>query len=195
MITYRSKLQNIPDSTNFTQVLVANTTPLTFHFIWRTEIEEIYIEYAKALDARAKADPLWLNGEIHKNYDWLNFYMNLPHGSVQELQEYLEATPYIPDSLKNLYNESTSLFYTQMYERCQEADILDYELTPYRNQLTWNVEITDSEGNSVSGVVRSGGWLNEQDPKWRVQFLADKAIGRNDLTELTIRVEVADDNN
>ena len=192
MLRYKSRLQNIPTSSDFTQMLMANTTLLSFRFMWKTEIQEIVDEYEKALEARANADPLWDGKDIIKEYKWIDFYQNIPHASVSDISTWYASNSKVPDSLKSLYEQNRSLFYNQIMERCLEADSLAAILEPFYNQLVWNVEVSDTNGNSVSGTVRPGGWLNNQDFRWRVQFLSDKVLGRNDLDELAIRVEVAD---
>lgn len=191
MIEYTTHLQDIPNDTDFSQSIMANTTQLDFHFTWATDIQEIVDVYERALEQRTKSDPLWKNGDIERDYEWLTLYSStIPHLTQSQVQEWLEETGYVPDSLKQLPSD---LLVSEMYSRCREADgIVDY-LEPLYNRLVWTVEITDSEGNVASGVVRTGGWINEQDLLWRVQFDADRDIGRDDLGLVDINIEVPEE--
>lgn len=195
MTEYTGKLDNIPNDTDFSQDILANATNLTFRFFWPTDIQEIIDDYERALDTRAKADPLIKDLDILRDYEWLDLYLNtIPHTSVSAIQEWLASAPLIPQSLQDLNTPATQdLLASAIYERCMEAEGLWYYLEPLYNSLVWHVEISDNTGDSCSAVVRRGGWINNQAGNWRVQFEADSDIGRGDLGLVTINVEVPEE--
>lgn len=192
MTEYYAQLSNIPNTTDFSQSFLFGSVSLNIRFFWCTDIDEELSLYEAALDTRAKSDPLIKDIDIRRNYDWLALYhTEIPHTTQQDVQDWLEETGYIPQSLLPLQG-NMFLLVTEMYNRCLEADEIYARLEPYYEQQCWHVEILDDEGNTVSGVVRQGGWLNEQNSRWRLQFESDKPIKQNDLLELTINCEVAD---
>lgn len=191
MIEYEAQLDNIPNTTDFSQDITANTTTLTFHFHWAADVQEITDVYDAALEARAKADPLLRGMDIQRDYEWLELYCDtIPHLDTEQIQEWLGSTGLVPSTLKDL---PVDLQAAEIYSRCWEAEAIRDYLQPLYDRLVWTVEITDASNNSVSGVVRAGGWLNSQDTLWQVQFEADRDIGRDDLLLVTINIEVAED--
>lgn len=191
MYLYETQLQEVPNTVEFSQQIAASTTVLNFTFTWATDIQEIIDDYDRALYARAQAEPLLRGQEIMRDYEWLTLYCDtIPHLSQTQVADWLASTGYIPSTLKDLPDD---LIASNVYDRCREADgIRDY-LEPLRDRLLWTVRIEDEEGDAVTGVVRSGGWLNEQSPNWRVKFVADRDIGRDDLLLALIDIEVAED--
>lgn len=191
MQEYYAKLESV-NGTDFNQTLVFNTTQLDFRFYWLTDLQELCETYSKALQQRAMSDP-WINDdakEILRDYDWVTLYSaGIPHATQTEVEEWLETTDMRPQSLRSL---TGTLLVTEIYERCKEADELIQELQVYYEQLLWHVDITDSDGNIATGVVRRGGWIENQSAKWRVQFEADSDIKYDNLIDVTINCEVPD---
>lgn len=194
MTHYYVNLTDIPDNTEFTQVFVFGTIPLTFRFFWSEDIQAEYDVYDAALESQAKADP-WLRGsEIIREYDWLTLYSDtIPHTNANAVADWMASTGLCPQSLKELYAQNPTLAAQQVYTRCLEADLLKERLRPYKERLVWNVEITDDEGDIFTGVVIPGGWINNQGDRWRIQFQSDHILGRDELGLLRINGEVADE--
>lgn len=195
MITYKALLDSIPNDSDFSQIIVADTVQLTFHFVWSTDVQELTDEFDRALESRARSDSLIKGSELKRDYNWIEYYQSIPHLSTAQVRAYYaEEDRWIPQSLLKLYAEDTmDIFAQEIYDRCAEAEEITDQLECLYNQLVWQVEITDTEAESVSGVVRTGGWLNTQSSKWQVQFTADKdIISREDLNLITIKIEVAE---
>lgn len=190
MIKYEASLTEVPGD-DFYQTIFAGNQSLEFHFQWQSIMEEMLNEFEIALRARAQSDP-WINaeGSIRREYDWLEMYCKtIPHRSPSEIQAWLIEYGYAPQSLRRL---SVDLIASNIFERCKEAEGILYYLTPFYNQSRWNVAITDSQGNVVTGVVESGGWLNNQSTQWKCRFVADRSIGHDDLLNMKIQFEVAE---
>lgn len=176
MDIYRTTLASIP-SYDFEQQIQAGTHLLTFHFLFDEAYEEQYNILKRALDDRAKADPLVKGIEIVRDYDWVDWY-------VQWNEEVEEK----PQSLRDLNDD---LFVDMMRERQEEAKELLRRREVYTEALFWNVEVTDADGNTITGDVQPGGWLHNQDAEWRVRFVSDlDKIGKNDLMKMSIEFEV-----
>lgn len=188
MTIYRTQLTDIP-SANFTQPIICGTTSLMLHFLWDTTNQEQYDILDRALGNRSKADPLLKGSNIIRDYDYFTWYLGLP-SSVEQITEMLENGMEYPQSLRNLPIDMIAM---QLYDRRLEVAELQTSIQPLVNQLVWSVEITD--GNTVkTGVVQPGGWIGNQDLDWRVQFQSDlESIGYEDLLNVVIRIEVADD--
>lgn len=192
MIKYYAQLTTLPDDISFKQSFVFGSTQLDFEFFWCEDVTEQLDIYRKALKSRAQADPLIEpdTGAITREYTWLDYYLSIPHASSTEVEEWITEQTMLPQSLLG-YRDNTSLLANAVYERCLEAEEIQSRLEPLQEQECWHVVITDAEGRQVTGVVRLGGWLNEQDDLWRVQFTSEKSeISKNDLLLVTIHAEV-----
>ena len=192
MTKYYAQFSELPDTVSFQQAFIFGATQLDFEFFWCEDITEQLDIYRKALDNRAKADPLidFNTGSILREYTWLDYYLAIPHDTSTEVEEWVGEQEMLPQSLMS-YRDNTNLLANKIYELCLEAEEIQSRLEPLEEQECWHVVITDIEGNQVTGVLRLGGWLNEQDSKWRVQFTSDKTtIGQNDLLLITIHAEV-----
>lgn len=191
MTAYTAQLSNVPNLTEFEQSIAFGIVVLNFKFQWSEEVQEQIDAYDRALDARAKADP-WLDeqGNIYRDYDWLQLYTSIPHLTTTQVSDWLDEYARIPQSLAEL-KDTPDLLAAEVLQRCQEADLLVDRLELLREDLVWHVEITEGENDSVSRVVRTGGWLNSQNSRWQVQFESEKAeIAREDLLLVTINAEI-----
>lgn len=187
---YRASLNSVPGD-DFTQTITAGTSTFSFHFRWDTANQEQYDILNRALLARAAADPLIKDSEIIREYSWIDWYSTLPD-TAEKIIPLLEEGMEYPQSLRRLKDEPT-LLANQLLERREEALSLNTTITPLCDQLVWNVDITDEQGNIQVGVVRPGGWINNQSSAWSIQFVCDRArLGRDDLALVTIRMEIAE---
>lgn len=194
MIEYYATLSNIPNTTDFNQAFVFGSIALNIRFFWCEDVQAEYDLYDEALKNQTKADPLLRGTDIVRDYDWLALYSDtIPHTDANAVADWMASTGLCPQSLKELYAQSSTLAAQQVYQRCLEADLLKERLRPYKERLVWNVEITDDEGDIFTGVVIPGGWINNQGSRWRIQFESDRVLGRNELALLTINCEVADE--
>lgn len=183
MSLYSAAFANI--TSDFEQPIVCGNVQLVLHMRWDTANDEQYNLIHSALVDRAKADPLLKDGEIIRDYDWLDWYTSLP----SDIEAALDAGMEYPQSLKTAPNNIKANI---LLERKYEADDLQLLLIPLQEQRVWNVEITDDTGEVFTGLVRPGGWINNQG-SWSVRFLSDLAdIGYDDLSKVEIEIDVAD---
>lgn len=188
MYLYQGKLTSVPGE-DFSLNITAGVFALSLHFRWDSANQEQYDIIHRALEDRRKSDPLLKDGDIIREYDWIDWYTSLPTDIEAALEEGMEY----PQSLKGLV-EDKSVMADELLLRKQEAEALRELIQPMIDQLVWNVDITDSDGNVVAGVVRPGGWLHNQDASWRLRFTSDlDSIGEDDLLKVTIEVEVAEE--
>ena len=187
MTTYNYLLDiDSTDVNTITQVITAGSYKFSFVFTWDTVNQEQYDILARGLEDRAKADPLLTtDGEIIRDYDWIDWYLSLPVDIEQALIDGLEY----PQSLKDT---QLSVKANIMNERKQEAKELATVRRVYEEQLVWNVAIQELSSSDIfTGVVRPGGWINNQSEDWRVRFVtALEDVAKDQLNRVYIEFEV-----
>lgn len=192
MNLYEATLSNITQD-NQTVSFTFGVHTLDIEFLWCASLTEQIDEYSRALTDRARSDSILKGAEIIKDYDWLDFYQDIPHTSTTQILEWLDQG-YCPQSLQSLNTPDTKdMLATEIMKRCVEADDLEDMLDPLVNQFCWHITITDEDGEIVTGVLTEGGWYNEQSSKWRLTFRGKSEIGYSDLNGLTLYCEVYDE--
>lgn len=189
-VLYKGYMSNVESSEDsFEKNIAAGNHQFTLKFYWDSSNEEQYDILYRALTDRAKADPL-INDEggIERDYEWLEWYSQLP-GTSEAIEELLESGMMYPQSLKGLRGD-VNVMANELLLLHQEALAIDASLKPLENQRVWSVVVTDEAGQSYSGTVVSGGWINNQGTTWSMRFMCDKPrIGKEDLALVEIQVE------
>lgn len=186
MNTYNYRITTDTATTNTATLLVsAGIRSFQFNFVWDTVNQEQYDILDKGLKDRALADPLLDGSDIIRDYDWIDWYLALP----LDIESYLINGGAYPQSLRNT---DTAVRANLMNESRDEAKVLSRIRNIYKDQLVWNVVITELTTSKVlTGVVRPGGWINNQSDIWRVRFVsALTEIGKEDLNKVFIEFEV-----
>lgn len=148
-------------------------------------MEEQYAILARALLTKATADPLLDSWEVVRDYDWIDYYADLP----SDIEDALNHGMKYPQSVKDVSNTVKADI---LYERQQEALELKKIREDFLGNLAWHLDITDEYGEFVAGDIRPGGWFNNQSSNWRVYVVSDLvSIGRDDLLNIKFAFEVA----
>lgn len=188
MTTYSTLLDVDTSKSSIIKTFSAGRHILTVTFTWSDANEEQYNIVNNALVARRDADPLLDpsdNLAIDRDYDYLEFYTSLP----EDLETYLAEGGKYPQSIR-LLSEAQRAY--KLDELRTEAVALNTLILPYKEQLVWNVSVKDSTGETHTGTVRPGGWINNQGLRWRIRFVSRmKEIGRYDLNKVYMEAEVA----
>lgn len=148
-----------------------------FVFSWPENETDEYNQWQERLSIRSASDPLIKDGDILRDYDYIEYYMNLP--------DELPPDYPLPKSLKNMTPEERE---QEIQVRKEEVVALNTMLNEYRQLMSWNFSYT-VEGVTKTGMLKIGGWYKED--LYRFRFVSDKEeIGPQDLDKVTVEFEV-----
>lgn len=186
MNTYNYRITTDTATTDTATLLVsAGSRSFQLNFIWDTVNQEQYDIVDRGLKDRALADPLLDGSDIIRDYDWIDWYLALP----LDIETYLRNGGAYPQSLRNT---EITVRANLMNSYREEAKDLKRIRTIYEDQLVWNVVVTElTTTEMLTGVVRTGAWINNQSDVWRLRFVsALTEIGKEDLSKVFIEFEV-----
>lgn len=166
--------------------LIVGDYAFQIELIWPETVQEQWDDLQRQLLGSSRSDPIIREGvRYDRTYNYIDYYDSVPaFGSGME-EWWAEQTEY-PQSLKD---KEDSVVYTVLSQRKELVAQLKVFQEELKEQLLWHVKIT--AGSEVTaGVVRTGGWIRNQDNTWSMRFLADvEEIGRDQLPVVTIEVE------
>lgn len=167
-------------------VQVGNET-IDFRFQWAVASEEQYNLILQYIDTKTRSDPLNDHGTYSYNYDYMEYYLALANKNDQELAEWLDTNPALPNSIENANRASQLLM---LKKRISECIVLRPVLAQYKEVVKWQFKATYKDQVTV-GVIEPGGWYRNQDPELSFRFVSElPQIGRNDFGNVTIEFEV-----
>lgn len=189
MVKYYYKLENISkEETAVSKAIRVGNRTITFNFQWAIASEEQCNMVMKHLVKRADTDPLSVQGNMDRTYNWLGYYVSL---ADKDLNEWLDTNPSIPFSIKSLpRNRQIQILQYRIQEALSIAAIVDQ----YVEVMRWQVSVVSADTDPTSCFVELGGWNRNQDNHYAFRFLSGRQyIGREDLNELYIEFEVYDE--
>lgn len=161
-----------------------------FHFQWAVASEEQYNLITHYLDTKTKSDPLNNEGTYTYDYDYIDYYTALADKTEEELNDWLDTNPVLPNSILNSVRASQILMLKQ---RIAEAVTLSPVVAQYKEVLRWQFQATYKDQITV-GFIEPGGWYRNQDPELCFRFVSELPyIGRNDFNNVTIEFEVGNE--
>lgn len=193
MTTYYQASFDSISSEDFVKTFTFGPHTLQMRFFFPSTCAEEVDNYTRALTARAAADTLVTrDGAYIREYNWIEFYQGIPHYNTRVVEEWMEETGIVPQSLLNLTDPS--LRARVIMDRCREADELDNILRPLFDQYVWHVEITDVDtGDTETGIVVAGSWYHNNRGSWSVTFRGVPEVTRGNLGQTTVYCEVYDE--
>lgn len=165
--------------TDFKQTFVADTLSLDVHFRWDMNLQEQWDILDRNVKNLGASDPLinLATGEIIKDYDYLQWYLNWNEEVVE-----------IPQSLKNTDEAVRINIIKQRQTDCIELNKIYSKM---RDRLAWYVDVTVNE-EVYTGIIRPRGWIFANDDSWCLMFNTDaKKVSRDNLGIVTLVVGVA----
>lgn len=167
-------------------IQVGNET-IYFRFQWAVASEEQYNLVLNYISTKTKSDPLNDHGTYTYTYDYLDYYLALANKSEQELNDWLDTNPALPNSIANSVRASQILM---LKKRIQECLVLDPIVKQYKEVVKWQFRAV-YKGQETVGVIEPGGWYRNQDPELCFRFVSElEHIGRTDFNNVTIEFEV-----
>lgn len=158
-----------------------------FRFQWAIASEEQYNIILNYIATKTKSDPLNDHGTYTYTYDYMNYYLNLAGMTEEELGDWLDTNPVLPNSILNAVRASQLLMLKQ---RIQECQALEPVIAQYKEVVKWQFRAT-YKGQVTVGVIEPGGWYRNQDPNLCFRFVSElDHIGRKDFNNVTIEFEV-----
>lgn len=195
MKKYQCTLTNQDDADSFSLVIQAGTHLLTFDFQWAIVSQEQYDLVMSYLNKRANSEPLaYSDGNFVRDYDWYTYY-----GAIYDylrvygntLSGYLDTNPILPAFIKNLPRENQL---TLLRQKLDDYEALLPVMKIYENSLVWQFTMEGENLNQTVGVIRPGGWYNNQDNVLSFRFVSSlENVGRDDIGTVTIEFEVKDE--
>lgn len=165
--------------TDFTQTFVADTLSLDVHFRWDMNLQEQWDILDRNVKNLGASDPLinLATGEIIKDYDYLQWYLNWNEEVVE-----------IPQSLKNTDEAVRINIIKQRQTDCIELNKIYSEM---RDRLAWYIDVTVNE-EVYTGIIRPRGWIFANDDSWCLMFNTEaEKVSRDNLGIVTLVVGVA----
>lgn len=163
---------------------------IRFRFQWSIASEEQYNIIKQYIDTKMRSDPFLIDGVFVYKYDYVEYYARLYGLTDEQLGEWLDEDPLLPNSIKGM--ERQAQLYT-LRERATEAKALQGAVEHYREELKWHFQ-ADYDDESTTGIIVPGGWYRSQDPELQFRFVSPlDYIGRDDFSKVTIEFEVDND--
>ena len=167
-------------------IQVGNET-IDFRFQWAVDSEEQYNIILQYLDTKTRSDPLNDHGTYSYNYNYMEYYLALSGKSEQELVEWLDTDPVLPNSISQAVRASQVLM---LKKRINECLTLKPVILQYKEVVKWQFRAVYKDQVTV-GVIEPGGWYRNQDPEISFRFVSElPTIGRKDFNNVTIEFEV-----
>jgi hypothetical protein len=175
------------DATTLVNNIQVGNKAVRFRFQWAVASEEQYDLIMRYINTKRDSDPLNDNGTYSYDYDYMNYYLALANKSEQELNDWLNTNPVLPNSILNSERASQVLM---LQRRIAECVTLQPVITQYKEVLRWQFQATYKDQITV-GFIEPGGWYRNQDPELCFRFVSELAyIGRKDFNNVTIEFEV-----
>lgn len=168
-------------------VQIGNET-IDFKFQWAVASEEQYNIILRYLDTKTRSDPLNDHGTYTYSYDYMEYYLALADKNDQELNEWLDTDPVLPNSILSAVRASQILM---LKKRIAECVALRPVILQYRDVVKWQFKATYKDQVTV-GLIEPGGWYRNQDPELSFRFVSELAyVGFKDFNNVSIEFEVA----
>lgn len=190
MTTYTVQL-SLPDenSTAVVNNIQAGRETVRFRFQWAVASEEQYNLVMRYIETKTKSDPLNSAGAFTYNYDYMEYYLELATKTEEELIEWLDTNPPLPNSILNSPRPSQLIM---LRNRIIECVTLQPVIDQYKEVLRWQFQAVYKDQVTV-GFIEPGGWYRNQDPDMCFRFVSElDYIGRKDFNNVTIEFEVND---
>lgn len=189
MVRYK---YTFPTGTNetdaFTKLIQVGMRTLKFDFQWAIVSEEQYSLVQNHLTSRAQADPLFIEGNFNREYDWFNYYYALRN---IDISTWLDSNPILPVSIKGQPRD-TQLYLINIH--VEEVKALAPVINLYKDVLKWQFTMTCDTLPTTVGYVQPGGWYHNQDDSLAFRFVSElENIGKEDITKISIEFEVYDE--
>ncbi len=167
-------------------VLAAGNYTFTLSFAWPTVVQDQCDTIVSKITAMRNSDPLVFGNLINREYDYINYYLNIPDfGSGME--EWWEAQEYHPQSL---IHKSDNVVYEILTERKQLCSEIDVCIRTLKEQLVWQMTCVDAQQEKTVMDLWPGGWARNQDSQYSIRVIAEiDTIGYNDLSKATLEIE------
>lgn len=190
MTTYTVQL-SLPDenSTAVVNNIQVGRETVRFRFQWAVASEEQYNLVMRYIETKTKSDPLNSAGAFTYNYDYMEYYLELATKTEEELIEWLDTNPPLPNSILNSPRPSQLIM---LRNRIIECVTLQPVIDQYKEVLRWQFQAVYKDQVTV-GFIEPGGWYRNQDPDMCFRFVSElDYIGRKDFNNVTIEFEVND---
>lgn len=178
------------DTTNIVNNIQVGRNSVRFRFQWAVASEEQYNLIMRYIETKTKSDPLNDNGTYTYNYDYMDYYLALSTMTEEQLNDWLDTNPVLPNSIMNSVRASQILM---LQKRISECLILKPVIAQYKEVIRWQFR-AEYKGQITVGFIEPGGWYRNQDPEMCFRFVSELPyIGRKDFNNVTIEFEVSDE--
>ena len=162
---------------------------------WAVATEEQYGIIRNYFKRKASSDPVVItskgNTTFQRDYDYYAFYSSLSGLTDTELTNWLNTTTALPESLKN--NNDLNNRLNLLHIRTKECEDLKEAVELYQDIVKWQF-VAVFQDKQYTGFVVPGGWYNHQGDDVSFRFTSSlEDIGQNDLGNVSIEIEVSDD--
>lgn len=178
------------DTTSVVNNVQVGKEVVRFRFQWAVASEEQYNLIMRYINTKTKSDPLNDDGTYTYDYDYMSYYLNLATMTEEELNDWLNTNPVLPNSILNSPRASQILM---LQKRIEECITLKPVIDQYKEVIRWQFKATYKDQITV-GFIEPGGWYRNQDPDLCFRFVSELPyIGRNDFNNVTIEFEVGNE--
>lgn len=158
-----------------------------FQFQWSIASEEQYDIVQRYIDTKMHSDPFLINGSYVYQYDYVDYYARLYGMTDEQLEEWLDTDPLLPNSIVAM---DRSAQITTLKQRAEEAAALRSIVNHYKEIMKWHFQAS-YRSEITTGVMELGGWYRSQDPELQFRFVSPLThIGKDDFNNVTLEFEV-----
>lgn len=186
---YTLTLQNPQNALTISQnISVANKSVL-FQAAWPSAVEEQYGIIQHYFDTRAQSDPLVVDGDYVRNYDYFLYYAPLFSYTEAQLTTWITQQDVLPNSILTASNTAEKLL--RLQNNITDCRNLAPLVQQYQEMMIWKFQVM-IDGQLTVGVIRPGGWYRTTDDELQLRFISGiEHIGKEDLGLVTIEFEVS----
>ena len=108
-----------------------------FRFQWAVASDEQYNLIMRYINTKTRSDPLNNDGIYTYDYDYMSYYLNLSTMSEEELGDWLDTNPALPNSVLNSPRASQILM---LQKRIKECITLKPVIDQYKEVIRWQFQ-------------------------------------------------------
>lgn len=176
-----------PNAVTIYKNITVGTLNLPFRFQWAVASEEQYNILIDYINTKTRSDPMLVEGVYTYSYNYMDYYLALSNKSEEELNDWLDSDPILPQSIASAVRASQLIM---LKNRIKECVALEPVLAQYEEVIKWQFHVT-IEGETNVGVIEPGGWYRNQDGTICFRFVSSlEHIGRDDFDKVTMEFEL-----
>lgn len=185
---YTLQLQNPENEEVLIRNLQVAGRTLSLKLTWPSHIEEQYKIIDQYFITRAQSDPLVVNHDYVRKYDFCAYYEPLIGYSEAELTQWLQQQDILPVSIRSANNTAEQLL--RLQNNISTVRSILPLIHQYQDMMCWSFQLLVNDLPCV-GVIRPGGWYRTSDADMQFRFISQHdVVSKTNLSTVTMEFEI-----